>query len=920
MRFRSLLVAAALLGGVVPSAALADETVTVRAGVGITDATYRVGIGSGQYTDKDPNAASLVTQDEIDPFNHSNTQRRSYGVQSRLTYRALVVEGNNEQRVALVKSDAYLAQDLLQRRVAQILAAGDSGIGYEQILLMASHNHSSPYYFSPAWGVWLFQDVFELRAFEYHARQIAAAIELAADNMVPARMGGTTVRHTIYKGMIARAGIADDGTPRGYPETFEGEGGHGDFGLTVLRFDDMTDPEEPQPLAAWVNFGQHPESLDGYDLITADFLGPLERMVERDTGAPLIFSQGDVGSAEGPYFREGFEVLPDGVIRAWAHVGHAQTERGARYLADDVAKAWDAIGANEGDLPYSSDFPVVFASTFVPGPVSHPYPSVSNCRTEPTAEGNPGSPILGLPDCERPGDSDDNASLVWETMKAEGIMLPEHYDAPGFAAVQENLRLRLQAFRLGEAILASCACEAQMELILNFESRADDIEGNMFSGYDWGWACSQNEDTTWTCTEPRETTFSNERYERMIAQIHNPADGWDAPENAIAANAEPADPGEIWGNFTQEELPVDLGYTLPVGVGHATDYNGYVVSYREYMAYDHYRKALTAYGPHTADYMVTRMVRLAGALKGGPPLETEPLDALAQADEARQVALATAIGQASAAAYDAWLASLPDDVGPAEALEQPADVTRFSAATFTWRGGSNAVDNPVARVERLVDEEWVPYADQTGEVQTMVHYPSGLQGVFDTWSGGQEWHWTANFEAFDAFPVTAVPGGQTPDGTYRFVVDGVLRTGGAAEPYHLESEPFEITPWEGIAVTDLQEEPDGSVSFLVDVTYPRTYESGFRYIADDEGDVLCRTCSFRPWASTAGIASAAVTVTRADTTDEIVPAALVDGRWVAPTALGPGDTAMVARGGVVDAFGEINGAAVALGPGLPVTG
>ncbi|MDP9405232.1 MAG: hypothetical protein M3O86_01305 [Actinomycetota bacterium] len=116
---------------------------------------------------------------------------------------------------------------------------------------------------------------------------------------------------------------------------------------------------------------------------------------------------------------------------------------------------------------------------------------------------------------------------------------------------------------------------------------------------------------------------------------------------------------------------------------------------------DHYRKALTSYGPHTADYMNTRLVRMAGAMKDGPPLAREPHDTAFAADEARQESFAIALGRASSAAYDAYFANLPNDAGAAAPLVQPADVQRFSAATFTWRGGSNAVDNPTVRVERL---------------------------------------------------------------------------------------------------------------------------------------------------------------------------------------------------------------------------
>ncbi|HEU4480834.1 MAG TPA: hypothetical protein VFS18_03035, partial [Actinomycetota bacterium] len=697
-----------------------------------------------------------------------------------------------------------------------------------------------------------------------------------------------------------------DGTPGGYPADF------GDMGLVVIRFDDLTDPANPAPLATMINWGQHPEGLDSYDLITGDFVAPLERFVERATGAPLVFGQGDVGSAEAGPGRP--DLVPDGIPKRWSHAGHANTERGAFLLAEDVVKGYDAIANGSPQVPFSSDFDVAAGNAFVPGPVSHPYPSVSNCRTHTTAEGNPGAPVAGLPDCARAQDGDDNASMLFENLKAHGIPVPEHYDAASFTAVEENLRLKLQAFRMGEVLLASCACEAQVDLILNLESRADDVEGNIWDGYDWRdrLGCAQNEDTTWTCDHPRgqqKITFSDDAYDRMVAQIHNDARGWDAPENAVAANAEPADASKIWGNFTKEELPSELGYALPVGVGHASDYNGYTVSYREYMAYDDYRKALTAYGPHTADYMVTRLVRLAGELKGGPALDPEINDAQARADEARQVAVATSLGQASSAAYEAWIATLPNDVGPAEALTQPEGIARFDAATFSWRGGSNAVDNPTVTVERREGASWLPYADQSGEVQTKLTFPKGSDAIVDTYSGNQEWVWTANFEAFNALPAGV---GSTPAGDYRFVVEGNIRQDGANVPYRLESDPFTVRPWNGVEVSDLRVEADRSVSFVAESNYPQTYESEFPYIAvamknDEVGVPFCTTCSFRPWASSGDIVSATLTVVSTNGREVTeIPAQLVDGRWVVPVKLRPNETAFVDAGDVVDAYGETN--------------
>ena len=136
------------------------------------------------------------------------------------------------------------------------------------------------------------------------------------------------------------------------------------------------------------------------------------------------------------------------------------------------------------------------------------------------------------------------------------------------------------------------------------------------------------------------------------------------------------------------------GYKLAVGVGHAGDYNGYTVSYREYMNRDHYRKALTAYGPHTADYMVTRLVRMAGAMKGGPELAPEPHDAVGAG---RRGAPGGAVTRARPG-HHGRLRRLARGAAarrrPGRAGRAAADIPQFSAATFRWRGGNTQVDNP----------------------------------------------------------------------------------------------------------------------------------------------------------------------------------------------------------------------------------
>src|SRR3954451_2591396 len=169
------LAAATLAAGGLTSLARADgepsASHAIRAGVAAVDATWHGGAGAGQYaSDTDPTDLSQ----EWDPNFEHVKQQSSYGVASRLSIRAIVVQdGKGNPPVALVKDDNYLAQDMLTRRVGQLLAGAGSKVTYDHILMSATHDHNSPYYSTPSAGVWLFQDVMDLRMFEYQARQMA---------------------------------------------------------------------------------------------------------------------------------------------------------------------------------------------------------------------------------------------------------------------------------------------------------------------------------------------------------------------------------------------------------------------------------------------------------------------------------------------------------------------------------------------------------------------------------------------------------------------------------------------------------------------------------------------------------------------------------------------------------------------------
>lgn len=961
----------------------ATPATTVRAGVAKVDATWHVGAGAGQY------AGDRLSDGvhQVDPSVLSLRREPSYGIQSRSYVRALLVEGTDGTRWAAVTNDLYIPQDLVNQRVAQILRTEhpELGIDHANLTIGVSHSHTSPYYSAIAWGVWLFQDVFDIRFFDFIARRMADAVVRAAQDLRPVRMAAATGPFDHTQRHSFGPAVGDDGTPAGYPQR------DNDLTMSVIRFDDVTDRANPRPYANLVTLGQHPEFLEGNNLLSGEWVNLAMHMADVATGATNLLLQNNTGTSE-----------PDAGARAhapevraeYSHRDYAQAERGARQIANAVTSISNGIGRGEPPLPdayvrYSLDFPVAVSDRQFAPPVSHPLPTVSNCRT-PQVLDDLRLPILGLPDCSDDvgdvlepvtgvlDDSPLDPGVTYRTLVDAGIPIPANIGFPAYVALGESLQVHLQAIRLGDVLLTVCPCEQWADQSRNIKSRADRIQGNQYLGWDWTRFCRPEGDA-WRCPDPGAVgnwdgdpgavpdggdgtlTISDLDYRRVRAQVLNDAAGWDDPASLLDAESEPADPAAIKGNYTHTELDAEHGYGLVVPVGMANDYFGYIATYREYQRGDHYRKALTGLGPHSSDWFATRLVAMGGALNGDPAsralIEYTPLDVAYAVDGLVQEAKAAALGLAASVLLPLYEATLPADVGPAAVLEQPESITRFDVTSFTWRGGNNYTDDPQVRVERRTEDgTWVTAGDMTGEVVVTLDYADDpVLGQVAYRTGSYPYRWTAHFEAFDS-DIDTARGNQTPTGTYRFVVDGKLRTAllpglgllAVTTPYHLESEPFTISPWDGITVDDLRVEADGSVSFAVgpvttksfddeypvehaDLTsvagpidypdswpeekLPRAPETGRTRFPRLERTLIagtqqyCFPCTFRPWADVGEVASATVTVTRSSGAVEAVPAAArPDGRWATPPGtVGDGDRAVVAAGGVVDTFGEVNG-------------
>lgn len=930
---------------------------TLCAGAASVDMTWHTGSGQGQLG----STGNGLSEDRFDPFHHSTKLGPTHGMQSRTFAKALVLRGADGTKAAYVKTELYLQQDQLTRRVLDLVTGEDPlfpelavpGLERDAVLLGATHNHSAPHYVSTAWGVWLFADAFDYRMFEHTARRVARSIGEADAALEPAEVGASVTELRAIQQNILGPAVAIDGSPAGFPRD------HVDPELAVVRVDAVADGE---PIGALVNLGMHPESLASSDLISSDFVGMVERMVERDLGrAPgtagghregeastnpvVVWSQGGLGDVEPDKDR----AVASG--RQYWRRDFAQAERMSRILADavldthaDVAAGTSAVP--EKHVPLTSEAPVAVTSATFSGPVSHPSPTVSNCRTE-----QPGVPIAGLPDCETlpavPG-----WDPLHQALRDAGVPVPDNYGAPAYKSVHESMVIGLQTLRIGEIVLATCACEPITDMAMNFKTRADVEVGNQHLGYEWPCEDPAEDAETVTCDfrhaphhDPDLREVDRDAYELMRAQVGNDAAGWEDDLAGLQGESEATDPAEVYGNFTHDELDALIGYRLPLMVGMAGDYIGYVVSYREHQRGDHYRKALTAYGPHTADYVNTRLVAMAASLKGDSTRldDLDALDPVAMVDGAANDASARVVGLGSTAGLEAYEAALPDDGGTAGAVltEPTAVVERFDAALLTWQGGSNWTDNPVVTVERFVpgvggkpDEPSAPEVAPPGRWETVATQEGGevvVSLAYDSYSssapadflvGGKAYEWTAAHEVFDG----------TLPGRYRFVVDGHHRSGREPVGYEIVSSEFEVRPWTGIGAEGLRLD-DGRATFAVHgveadvdlastpgpvgplagdrIRYPFTYEGvvPFQSIGIEEhGDYrYCFRCTFRPWAPEGRVVEAAVTVERADGGVTEHPATFDGERFATgDLALQPGDRVLVAPGGLVDEHGNTN--------------
>ena len=118
-------------------------------------------------------------------------------------------------------------------------------------------------------------------------------------------------------------------------------------------------------------------------------------------------------------------------------------------------------------------------------------------------------------------------------------------------------------------------------------------------------------------TRPDLPTLTDEKFQRMKAQVNNAATAGTSSRTRPRPNPNRptrADQGQL--HPRRDAALRRPATSSPSPIAMANDYNGYIATYREYQRGDHYRKALTAWGPHSSDYLATRLVHARPAPEG----------------------------------------------------------------------------------------------------------------------------------------------------------------------------------------------------------------------------------------------------------------------------------------------------------------
>ena len=346
---------AGLLAVLPPAAFGASDADALRAGAASADITPPIGTPMFAYTARSAIAGGHVDrpmQIVADPDQHLYAKSfvPSEGIHQRVKSRAIVLERGGE-KFALVQADLGGVPYALTQEVARRIAS--SGIDEENILLSATHTHSST---GPIWPAdnggyaALGGDLFDPRIFELTAQGIAEAVLRADGRLEPAQLGVGT---TELRGASRNRAREPFELNKDLPEDEDArERASVDPGLTVVRVDDR----KGRPMALWSNFALHQTSLgDGNLLFSGDNAGITEELVETELGRKAkgrevvnVWTNGNEGDISP---NGGADKLPGDEAVQYVNSDFGAAYMAGKRVATGVLRAWDAAGEDMTEKP-----------------------------------------------------------------------------------------------------------------------------------------------------------------------------------------------------------------------------------------------------------------------------------------------------------------------------------------------------------------------------------------------------------------------------------------------------------------------------------------------------------------------------------------------------------------------------------------
>ena len=239
----------------------------------------------------------------------------STGVHDRLWAKILVAEAGG-RRVAIATTDLGAFEKSRTRRVKAAIAAAT---GIENVLLMASHTHSSP----------TLQPDFPTPSDPYHLGVedgIVAAVVEAASELKPARLDIGWGR--LEEGHNRRQVLADGSVFMLWGNRERKPTSPLDYAVGVVAFDTPAG----EPIATLVSFTCHPVVLGPENLeLSADYPGAMMAKLEEEIGGQAMFVQGAAGDIN-PFWDK--TPPAEGAFEQMTRMGEALADEAMRVRRD----------------------------------------------------------------------------------------------------------------------------------------------------------------------------------------------------------------------------------------------------------------------------------------------------------------------------------------------------------------------------------------------------------------------------------------------------------------------------------------------------------------------------------------------------------------------------------------------------------